>query len=734
MRFNVPRRWLFLFLFIAAPALAQLPVPLQMLASQAGNTLRVQNGATLSFSVPIGQSQTTKISATYIGTTQIEVNEPMVFGSAAFKATFSQGLPFKVNPGASFLFEIEFLPTDSALASAQFSLPFKETVPPTGGSTTPTTVLNTINFSLVGTAPSFVVSYVFQADQNVVPLQTGGAILYPATLVNTSAQAALNVTNLGTGAGVVTGISISGTAFRLAGLPLIPVTLAAGQTLQVFVIYRPTEVSADIGQITITFTGAPPVTINLQGTGTAASFVYQILQTDPPTSEVPGGTVVFDDTVAGQTRSVLVRVVNSGNANGTVSSITVTGLGFQLTTNTILPQTLAPNASLTLAVTFAPTAPGTLTGRLIVNSDTLILRGVGLGPRLEFSYLTGGTSIQLGQANSSVIFSPVMISQSAQVSLVIKNTGTQSASISNIGVGQAVSPFAVLELPALPVSLAPGAELVTKITFAPTVLGFSNGTLQVDATAIALVGSGTQPPRLPAYTIIGPGSTVAPATQPVIGLSLASPYSVAIAGTLTLGVSSNLPTDPGVQFSTGGRTVSFVIPANSTDGVFGNQGPRIGLQTGTVAGAMTLTPTFATQAGNVALDPSTPLVLQFAVASAPPVLIASQVRGQTANSFEIVLTGFSTTRTLTTCRLEFTPVAGVSTPTTQFTIDVQQIALAWFGSTTSQTFGGQFSMTIPVTLQGSVPSDQTLVSRIASVSISVNNERGASNTLQAKVQ
>ena len=400
--------------------------------------------------------------------------------------------------------------------------------------------------------------------------------------MGTTSQAALDITNTGSGSGSVTGITITGSAFLLQDVPLFPLTVAANQTLPVLVLYQPTGVNTDTGQITITFASGAPVTINLTGSGSAASFTYQLLNTTPPTTVSPGGTIALPGANLGQTTSVTLQVLNSGNASGTVSSINVVGQGFGLST-VVVPQTLAPGASLTFTVNFTPTQPGTSSGTLIVNSVTFKLSGVGLGPLLTFSYVAGGTTITLGGTNNSVVFSPVAISQSEQLSLDVKNTGTLPATISNIGIQQTNGPFSLSGQPPLPVTLAPNADFQLTITFTPTTLGFSNTSLVLDTTTIALVGSGTQPPPLPSYTITGPSGNVAPMTQPAIGLTLASPYPVAISGTLTMSVTGTLPADPAVQFASGGATVSFTIPANQTSAVFGAQGTQLGLQTGTVA-------------------------------------------------------------------------------------------------------------------------------------------------------
>jgi len=220
----------------------------------------------------------------------------------------------------------------------------------------------------------------------------------------------------------------------------------------------------------------------------------------------------------------------------------------------------------------------------------------------------------------------------------------------------------------------------------------------------------------------------------LISLNLASPYSVAIAGTLNLNVSGDLTADPAVQFSTGGLTVPFVIPANTTSAVFGNQGTQIGLQAGTVASTITLTPTFATRGGNVDLTPTNPATLKIAVAPAPPTLISIQLSGQTANTVTISLSGFTTTRKLTTGTIQFTTAPGFSMPTSKFTIDLQPIATVWFRSIASQPFGGQFTISIPFTFQGTVPTGKTLLNSIASVSATLSNEVGTSTLVQANVQ
>lgn len=743
----------FFWVALAAPALAQAPF---ILSVTGGNSnVGLQNGGSLTFSSTIGQAQTDQITATYTGTNQAVISAPpVVSGSTSFSAVSSSAIPTTLSPGQRFVFSVQFLPASATAATAQVSLSYVEkilvttTAPCVGtpGTCTTTTTTNTngsLSFAVQGTAPSFVLSYVLQSTQNAVTLSPGGTVVFPPTQVNTTAQAALNISNTGSAAGSVTGLSITGSAFKFSGQPILPDSVGAGQNLQVQILYQPTTTNPDSGQIQVTLSGGSPITISLQGSGSSASLVYQVLQ--PLTTVSPGGTLALPSTNVGQSSSVTVRVSNSGNASGAVTTLGVSGQGFQLSSPPPLPQTLAPNASLTFTINFTPTQPGTLTGTLTINLDTVNLSGVGLGSQLTYSYQALGSTITIGTANPSMVFSPVQITQSAQLVLDVKNTGTLQVAISNIGISQTNSPFTVSGTPALPVVLAPNSDFQITITFAPVSLGFSNGTVQFDSATVPLVGSGTQPPPLPPYTITGPNGNATPMSQPMFGLSLANPYPVAVSGTLTLAVAGNPVVDPAVQFSSGGLTAPFVIPANSSSAVFTNQGNQIGLQTGTVASTITLTPSFATQTGGVILTPATPNTLQFAITPAPPALIAAQIGSVTTtaplagssvitSSFVLTVTGFSVPRSLSAFNVQFTAATGFSIPITQFKVDLTQLSTLWFQSTASVAFGGQFALAVPFTFQGTPPSGQTLLNSIGAVSVSMTNNVGTSNTLQVNVQ
>src|SRR5262245_18379061 len=81
----------------------------------------------------------------------------------------------------------------------------------------------------------------------------------------------------------------------------------------------------------------------------------------------------------------------------------------------------------------------------------------------------------------------------------------------------------------------------------------------------------TPPPSFPTLSLTGLPDSVNPTQSFELSIGLSSPMSVVISGTINVAFTSNaaVPSDdPSVRFSTGTRTMNFVIPANSTTGTF----------------------------------------------------------------------------------------------------------------------------------------------------------------------
>src|SRR5262249_37044699 len=150
-----------------------------------------------------------------------------------------------------------------------------------------------------------------------------------------------------------------------------------------------------------------------------------------------------------------------------------------------------------------------------------------------------------------------------------------------------------------------------------------------------------------------------------------------------------------------------------------NNSASIRLQTGTVAGTITLTPSFVTD-GGINLTPSIPPALNLTVSQSAPRLLSVQVSTKTTNGITLLVTGYATRRSLTGVDLSFTPVAGETLAASKVSLSVETSFNAWYQSTASQAFGSQFTATIPLTLAGDVANVDTVTDAVQSGSVTIS--------------
>lgn len=201
-------------------------------------------------------------------------------------------------------------------------------------------------------------------------------------------------------------------------------------------------------------------------------------------------------------------------------------------------------------------------------------------------------------------------------------------------------------------------------------------------------------------------------------LVLGAPYPLEITGQIKLtfqpDASLSAPTDdPAIMFSDDGRTLDFTIPANSTAPV------PFAVQTGSVAGTITLTVSW--QAGGASL--AVPATLTQSIQIAPAIPAITEVTATiTSSGFQVQITGYSNTRELSQAQLQFTAASGQTLQTTSLTVQLTSAATAWFQSSTSDQSGSTFVLTLPFTVSNGTAS------AIASVSVELVNSQGASTS------
>jgi hypothetical protein len=220
----------------------------------------------------------------------------------------------------------------------------------------------------------------------------------------------------------------------------------------------------------------------------------------------------------------------------------------------------------------------------------------------------------------------------------------------------------------------------------------------------------TLPP--PPATTIGIGTT----TQPAVSLTTGAAYPVDITGTLTLTFASSVGgTDDMVRFSPNGtRSLPFTVPANTTQATF--QTPNAAILTGTVAGTITLTASLSASGQNITPAPAP--VKTITIDPAVPV-ITSVALQQVTGGINVVVTGYSNTREVSSGSFTFAVSSGNTLSQSQITVALTSAYTAWFNSTASNATGGQFKLTVPFTVTGSATA-------VTKVTVTLTNTKGSS--------
>jgi large repetitive protein len=230
---------------------------------------------------------------------------------------------------------------------------------------------------------------------------------------------------------------------------------------------------------------------------------------------------------------------------------------------------------------------------------------------------------------------------------------------------------------------------------------------------------GVTAPPLPDISVDGLPEQTNPTDPQTLRASIAAPYPVDLTGTATLSFEpdATVPADdPAVQFSTGGRSVAFTIPAGITTARFGS-GDTVGIATGSIAGVITTTTVIGS--GDDAAQASQQMRVQ---RTAPSITAVTATR--VAGGFEVRVTGFSSPRDMTSARFQFRAGAGTNLQTTEATVQVADVFGGWYQNDESDQFGSTFLYTQPFTIQGDANA-------VNGVTVTLTNSTGTSEAATA---
>jgi hypothetical protein len=227
-------------------------------------------------------------------------------------------------------------------------------------------------------------------------------------------------------------------------------------------------------------------------------------------------------------------------------------------------------------------------------------------------------------------------------------------------------------------------------------------------------------------TIGGLGSTVGPAQQVPLAVTIPAPFTMDLSGSLTISFTSAVGgDDPSIQFSTGGRTVSYTIPAGTTTAVY-PQNAQLLLSTGTVAGTITVQATLQVGASDITPTPA-PQAATTVPKQVPVITSVTLKKTSTGGGVTVTIAGYSTTKELVQATLQFNAATGSTLSAAPIVAPLSTVIAAWYQSAAAAAFGSQISVSIPISVSGDI-------SAIGSVTVTLTNTQGNSAAATAQLQ
>lgn len=335
--------------------------------------------------------------------------------------------------------------------------------------------------------------------------------------------------------------SLTSEAFRSSGVSRPPLQALAN------------NVSGPNGVYAYTSTGAFP-TNGHNATNYWVDVVFTASQ-QPTTPQLTlsSSSLNFGSVAVNSSATQSLTLTSTGTAPLTVNAISLSGAAFKVVAGT-LPVTLNPNQTLTVPVTFTPTAAGSASGQLTIasNASAAVVSLSG----------TGASNPQLTLSSSSLSFGNIAVNTSSTQSLTLRSSGTTPVTVNTVSLNGAA--FSVVA-GTLPVTLNPSQSLTISVTFTPKAAGAVSGQLTITSNSstgssavVALSGTGTASnPQLTLSTTSLSFGSVADSSSATLSLTLTS------SGTTAVTVNSALVSGAGFSLIGGSFPVTL-NPSQST--------------------------------------------------------------------------------------------------------------------------------------------------------------------------
>ncbi len=412
-------------------------------------------------SIPAGSTKTQTVTISNVAGRDVNLTQATLSGTGF--AVTGISCPVIIPSGQSTTFNVTFSPSAAGNYSGTVSITSQfwnsNKNHKAGGSVTTTTL------SLSGSA-----------------VTAGQLGVSPATYhfgsVNAGASSSMSAMLTATGAAVtISSLSSTDSDFAVSGLSL-PVTLAAGQSVNFSTKFAPLTAGSFSGNISFQSNAAnSSISMAVSGTGAAAQ---------PGSLSSNPASLAFGSVQNGTTKSLSETVTNTGSSSVTISQANVTGAGLS-TSGLTQPMTLTASQSVTFNVVYAPAAAGAVSGNLaLVSNASNTTLNVPLSG-------TGTANGQLSVTPGTLSFGNVAVGSKSALTGTVTATGAPVA-ISSAGTNS--NEFVVSGI-TMPGTVAAGQSAPFTVTFTPSATGTATASLTFQSNAApaavtqSLTGSGT---------------------------------------------------------------------------------------------------------------------------------------------------------------------------------------------------------------------------------------------------
>jgi Abnormal spindle-like microcephaly-assoc'd, ASPM-SPD-2-Hydin len=285
----------------------------------------------------------------------------------------------------------------------------------------------------------------------------------------------VSLTNNGQASVSISAIGASNSEFSVPPMTM-PIVLAAGQSIDVDVVFAPSTTGWVSGKINFaTSQSGFPLSLPVMGTGVSTQAV-----TPSPAS------ISFGSVGVGTTASTPVVLTNNQPWRLTLSGLQTLGGAFSVS-GPSFPVTLGSGQSVTLNVTFAPQSAGMTFGSAFVS-----------GPGVSISFTGTGTNTASGQLivnPGSLNFGSVTVGTTGVVSTTLSASG---ANVTVSSASSSSSQFA-LQGASFPLTIPAGQSVTVSVAFTPQGSGTASGTLSFSSNAPnspatgSMAGTGVMP-------------------------------------------------------------------------------------------------------------------------------------------------------------------------------------------------------------------------------------------------